>query len=160
MKSGSKKIKNLANSFLYSATFISYLGFLFSGMINIGDIMKEKVVTVDENSTVETACKIMGENHIGSVVVTRNDKPYGIFTERDLLSKVITKGIDIKKSTVKDFTSEPIVAINPDFHIREAARIMADLRIKRLIVMKDEELIGIFTAADLADVIARHSIDF
>ncbi|MFC1787153.1 cyclic nucleotide-binding/CBS domain-containing protein [Halobacteriota archaeon] len=122
--------------------------------------MKEKVVTVDENITVETACKIMGENRIGSVVVTRNDKPYGIFTERDLLSKVITKGIDIKKSIVKDFTSEPIVTINPDFHIRESAKIMADLRIKRLVVMKDEELIGIFTAADLADVIARHPIDF
>lgn len=122
--------------------------------------MKEKVVTVDENSTVETACKIMGEEHIGGVVVTRKDKPYGIFTERDLLSKVITKGVDIKEATVKEFTSEPIVTINPEFHIREAAKIMADLRIKRLVVMKDEELIGIFTATDLADFIARYPLDF
>ncbi|MDD2778104.1 MAG: CBS domain-containing protein [Methanocellales archaeon] len=121
--------------------------------------MKENVVTVDENSTVETACKIMGERHIGSVVVTHKDKPYGIFTERDLLSKVITKGADIKKAKVKDFTSEPIVTINPDFNIREAARIMADLKIKRLLVMKDEKIIGIFTAADLADFIARSSLE-
>ncbi|MDD4898647.1 MAG: CBS domain-containing protein [Methanocellales archaeon] len=128
-------------------------------MTNIGDVMKENVVTVDENSTVETACKIMGERHIGSVVVTHKDKPYGIFTERDLLSKVITKGADIKKAKVKDFTSEPIVTINPDFNIREAARIMADLKIKRLLVMKDEKIIGIFTAADLADFIARSSLE-
>ncbi len=122
--------------------------------------MKEKVVTVDENSTVKTVCRIMGKNHIGSVLVTRKGKPYGIFTERDLLSKVITKGVDIKNSIVKDFVSEPIVTINSDFHIREAARIMADLRIKRLVVMKEDELIGIFTASDLADVIARHPLDF
>ena len=122
--------------------------------------MKEKVVTVDENSTVETACKTMGELHIGCVVVTRKDKPYGIFTERDLLSKVITKGVDIKEAKVKDFTSEPIVTINPDFHIREAAKIMADLHIKRLVVMKDGGLVGVFTATDLADFIARYPLDF
>lgn len=121
--------------------------------------MREKVVTVDENSTVEIACKIMGERHIGGVVVTHKDKPYGIFTERDLLSKVITKGADIKKVKVKDFTSEPIVTINPDFHIKEAARIMADLKIKRLLVMKDEKIIGIFTAADLADFIAKSTLE-
>ncbi len=122
--------------------------------------MKENVVTVDCNSTVETACVIMAEKHIGSVLVTRKNKPYGIFTERDLLSKVIVKGVDIKSAKVKEFTSEPIITINPDFHIREAAKIMADMKIKRLLVMKDEKIIGIFTAADLADVIAKYPLDF
>jgi len=129
-------------------------------MTKIGDVMKKEVVMVDENITVEAACILMGEKRIGSVIVTRDGKPFGIFTERDLLSKVVTKGVDMKEAKVKDYTSEPLVTVNPDFHVREAARIMGHMGIKRLVVMKNNELVGILTAADLVDIISKSPLEF
>jgi len=129
-------------------------------MTKIGEVMRKEVVMVDENSTVEAACGLMGEKHIGSVVVTREGEPCGIFTERDLLSKVITEGVNIKEAKVREFTSEPLVTINPDFHIREATRIMSHMHIKRLVVMKDNKLVGIFTAADFVDYISKSPLEY
>lgn len=129
-------------------------------MMRIRDVMRKKVVTIDCGETVERACTMMGKNRIGSIIVTVKGKPYGIFTERDLLSKVITKGLDIKKVSVGKFASSPMVTVRPDFSVREVARIMAEMKIKRLPVMDKGKLVGIFTASDLADVIAKSPLDF
>ena len=55
-------------------------------MIKVRDVMVSPVITVDGGVSVEEACRIMGEKHIGSVIVTEKGKPAGIFTERDLLN--------------------------------------------------------------------------
>lgn len=55
--------------------------------MKIRDFMSKEVVTVDENKKVIDVAKIRGEKRIGSVIVMKEGKPYGIFTERDLLSK-------------------------------------------------------------------------
>jgi CBS domain-containing protein len=124
-------------------------------MTKIRDVMKTDVVAVDEETSVQDAAKLMGERHLGSVVVTKNGKPLSIFTERDLLSKVIVEGCDLGTAKVGDHASKPLITIAPDFDLREAARIMADMKVKRLLVMENEELVGIFTAADLAMALVK-----
>lgn len=117
--------------------------------------MKTDVVTVDEETSVQTAAELMGERHLGSVVVTKDGKPFGIFTERDFLSKVIVEGCELGTTKVGEYASKPIITISPEFDLREAARIMHDMKVKRLVVMEDEELVGIFTASDLAMALAK-----
>lgn len=124
-------------------------------MTKIRDVMKTDVVTVDQETSVQDAAKLMGERHLGSVVVTKNGKPLSIFTERDLLSKVIVEGYELGAAKVGDHASKPLITIGPDFDLREAARIMADMKVKRLLVMENEELVGIFTAADLAIALVK-----
>ncbi|AEA46409.1 CBS domain-containing protein [Archaeoglobus veneficus] len=125
--------------------------------MRIGDVMVRDVVSVDYKTPVKDVCKIMGEKKIGSVIVTRDGKAFGIFTERDLLSKVLLEGsLD---EEVGKYASTPLIVITPDYDVREAARIMADMKIKRLVVMEDEEVKGIFTSADLARVIAESSFE-
>ncbi|MCS7118555.1 MAG: CBS domain-containing protein [Archaeoglobaceae archaeon] len=120
--------------------------------MKIGDVMTKNVVMVDYATKVRDACKIMGEKRIGSVIVTREGKPVGIFTERDLLSKVLLKGsLD---EEVGKYMSSPLVVVSSDYEVKESARIMADLKIRRLVVMEKGEIKGIFTAADLARVMA------
>jgi len=128
----------------------------FSSM-KIGDVMVKEVVSVDYKTPVKEACKIMGEKRIGSVIVTREGKPFGIFTERDLLSRVLLEGS--LEEDVGKYSSTPLIVISPDYDVREAARIMADMKIKRLVVMEGEEVKGIFTAADLAKVIAESPVE-
>lgn len=120
--------------------------------------MVKEVVKVDYNMLVREASRVMGEKRIGSVLVTKEEKPFGIFTERDLLSKVLLEGE--LEDEVGKYTSSPIITVSPDYGLRESAKIMAEMKIKRLIVMEDEEVKGIFTAADLADVVAGSPVDF
>jgi CBS domain-containing protein len=121
--------------------------------MKIGDVMTRKVVMVDYNTKVREVCRIMGENRIGSVIVSKEGKPFGIFTERDLLSKVMLSGsLD---DEVGKHSSYPLIVVSPDYDVREAAKIMADMKIRRLLVMEDGEIKGIFTSSDLVRVLGR-----
>jgi CBS domain-containing protein len=126
--------------------------------MKIGDEMVKDVVSVDYKTQVGEVCKLMGKRRIGSVLVTREGKPYGIFTERDLLSRVLLEGS--MDDEVGKYTSTPLITISPEYSVRESARIMADLKIKRLVVTENDEVKGIFTASDLARVIARSPLEF
>ncbi|MEM0088231.1 MAG: CBS domain-containing protein [Archaeoglobaceae archaeon] len=121
--------------------------------MKIGDVMTKEVVSVDYGTKVRDVCKIMGEKRIGSVIVTQYGKPVGIFTERDLLSKVLLRGS--LEDEVGKYMSTPLIVVSPDYDVRESARIMADMKIRRLVVMEGGEIKGIFTAADLARVLGE-----
>ncbi len=121
--------------------------------MKIGDFMSKNVVMVDENEKVKDVAKLMGEKRIGSVIVTRDNKPYGIFTERDLLSKAfLDNGLE---NAVKNYTSTPLITVSPEYTIEEVSKIMADMKIRRLVVIEDEKIIGIFTASDLVRALAE-----
>jgi CBS domain-containing protein len=122
--------------------------------------MIKEVVTIDGEESVAEACRIMGERHIGSLIVTSQGKPAGIFTERDLLSKVVLKRLKLDEIKVKDYMSAPLTFISPEFDLKEAARIMAQLKIRRLPVMKDEKLVGILTSSDITSALARAPLNF
>jgi CBS domain-containing protein len=129
-------------------------------MLRIGEVMKTDIISIDENATIQEACALMGEKHVGSLVVTREGAPVGIFTERDFLSKVVCGGADPGAAKVSEYMSEPLITVNSRFTVREAARIMKDMKIKRLVVADGEDIVGVFTAADIVDVIAETPFDF
>lgn len=128
--------------------------------MRIKDVMKKNLVSIDGERKVIDACKLMGKLHIGSVLVTLENKPYGIFTERDLLSKIVAKGLDIKKAKVKNYASHPLITVDGKYSVRECARIMSDMKIRRLIITSRGEIRGIFTASDLARVISKSPLEF
>ncbi len=118
--------------------------------------MVKDIVFVEYKTTVLEVCKIMGQKRIGSVIVTRENKPYGIFTERDLVSKVLIEG-DLNEEVGK-YTSTPLITISPEYTVKESAKIMADMGIKRLVIVENGEVKGIFTASDLAKIVAKFEI--
>ena len=126
----------------------------------IGEIMTREVVTIAPESTLYEASRIMGEKHIGSLVVLKYDTPVGMITERDLLSKVSARGIDlekdwlvggvsIKEEKVEKFMSYPLIKIRLTAKIKKAAQMMIEKRIRRLAVFEGGELMGIITTSDL-----------
>ena len=127
-------------------------------MIKVRDVMVSPVITVDANTAIEEVCRIMGEKHIGSVIVTEGGKPAGIFTERDLLTKVLVKDVKLLKERVKEFMSSPLTVITPDFELREAARIMTQLKIRRLPIVEEGQLLGIITSADITRAIGENPL--
>jgi len=128
-------------------------------LVAVREFMKSRVAKVDEDEAVETASRMMGRRRIGSLVVTREGRPYAIFTERDLLSKVIARGRSMKRTRVGDVASSPLIAVRPETNVREAAKMMRQMRVRRLAVVEEGRLMGIFTSSDLADAVAEHPLD-
>jgi len=114
----------------------------------VADIMSRKVITTTPDTTMIQAAKTMGEKHIGSLIVIKYKTPVAIVTERDLLSRVLATGMDMRKTLVGDIMSYPLIKICPTFEIREAARTMINKK-GRLGVFVCGKLAGIITASDL-----------
>jgi CBS domain-containing protein len=116
--------------------------------LKVGDIMRRKVITTTPETMMMQAAKTMGEKHIGSLIVMKYKTPIAIVTERDLLTRVIATGMNLRKTLVGDVMSYPLIKICPTFEIREAARTMINKK-GRLVVYECGKLAGIITASDL-----------
>ena len=116
--------------------------------LKVSDIMSRKVITTTPETSIFQAAKVMGEKHVGSLIVVKYKTPVAIVTERDLLSRVLATGMDMRKPLVGDVMSYPLIRICPTIEIREAARTMTSKK-GRLAVFECGRLTGIITASDL-----------
>jgi CBS domain-containing protein len=116
--------------------------------LKVSDIMSRKVITTTAETPMMQAAKIMGEKHIGSLIVVKFKTPVAIVTERDLLSRVLAGNMDLETTLVGQVMSYPLIKICETFEIREAARTMINKK-GRLVVFVCGKLAGIITASDL-----------
>jgi CBS domain-containing protein len=123
-------------------------------MLGVNEFMTKRVIRADETTLVSSIVNIMGEKKIGSVVITREGEPIGIFTERDLLTQFLATGSSLM-IRVGEACSSPLMVIPSRITVHEAAFLMASRRIKRLPVVEDNYLIGIITARDLVEAYTR-----
>jgi CBS domain-containing protein len=122
--------------------------------VKIDDFMTKDVVTADEETSVISIAKIMGGKRIGSVIITRKGEPFGIFTERDLLTNFLAKAKALF-TEVGPECSQPIIVIPAGTSVHRAAATMALKHIRRLPIVRDEKLVGIITARDLVEAYAK-----
>lgn len=122
--------------------------------VKVDDFMTKDVITADEETSVISIAKIMGAQRIGSVIITREEEPLGIFTERDLLTNFLAKGKALF-TEVGPECSQPLIVIPAGTSIHRAAATMALKHIRRLPIVRDEELAGIITARDLVEAYAK-----
>lgn len=112
------------------------------------DLMSQDVLTTTPETPLEDAARIMGEKHIGSLIVMKYRTPVGIVTERDLLTKVLTLGLFLKDEKVEAVMSFPLVTVSSEAKIKEVAQLMISKK-GRLAVFDAGTLVGIITASDL-----------
>ncbi|MCW3999483.1 MAG: CBS domain-containing protein [Candidatus Bathyarchaeota archaeon] len=120
----------------------------------VDDFMTKEVVTADEETSVINVSKTMGSQRIGSVIITRKDMPFGIFTERDLLSNFLAKGKDLF-AAVGPHCSQPLTVLESGDSVHRAAAAMALKHIRRLPIVEDDKLVGIITARDLVEAYSK-----
>jgi CBS domain-containing protein len=120
----------------------------------VDDFMTKEVVTADEETSVINIAKIMGSRRIGSVLITREGEPFGIFTERDLLTAFLSRGRNLFAEVGKDCSS-PLAVIPAGTSVHRTAAAMALKHIRRLPVIKNNEFVGIITARDLVEAYAK-----
>lgn len=119
----------------------------------IRDVMSSPVITVDEKATVNEVARLMEQHKLGCIVVTGGDeKPLGIITERDLVARVLAKNSKPSKMTAKEVMTSPLITIDPEETLSEAARRMSHLNIRRLGVVYRGHLVGIVSSKDILAV--------
>ena len=114
----------------------------------VADIMSRDVVKIVPHASIAEAARVMGANRIGSLIVLAAGAPHGIFTERDLLSRVLAAGKDPETVRVMEVMSTPLHSIEPTATIKKAAQTMIAQK-GRLAVFDEGALVGIVTASDL-----------
>ncbi len=119
----------------------------------VKDVMTSPVVTVEETASANAVAELMLNNKVGSVIVVdKNGNAFGIVTERDLVVRVLAKKIVPASAKAKEFMTSPLVTVDPDKTVTDAARMMNKKDIRRLGVMYKSKLVGIVSSKDILEV--------
>jgi CBS domain-containing protein len=118
--------------------------------LKVEDVMVREVITLDENSTVREAAEIMNKFAIGSLIIVSKGKAVGIVTERDVLTRVVAEAKNAESTKVKEIMTTPLVVIEPNLDLEEAAKLMFQMKIKKLPVVDGKKLVGLVSLTDIA----------
>jgi CBS domain-containing protein len=120
--------------------------------ISISFILNEKsssVYYVDASATVAESVGLMNREKIGSVMVIKNGQYVGIFTERDVLNRVISAKLNAEKTRVEKVMTSDFVSVQENSTLRETMHIMTNKRVRHLPVFEEEKLVGMISIGDV-----------
>lgn len=119
--------------------------------MQVSEIMTRQIETIHSDSMVGQAAKKMKSLDVGVLPVQERDQVVGVITDRDIVVRVIAKDRDPRTTQVSKVMTREVICCSEQESVEEAAKIMEDKRIHRLIVLgSDNKPIGIFTLSDLA----------
>lgn len=121
-----------------------------AGLMLVRDVMTKEPRVVRRDTSVQEVVATMNKFDISSVIVVEEKRPVGIVTHKDIVSKLVQARIPPDAVTAREVMTTPVVTINEEASIEEAARLMARKHIKKLVVTRNNsELIGIITSSDV-----------
>ncbi len=117
--------------------------------MKINDVMTKEVINVDVNTKIEQVAKIMKEHNIGSIPVCDGKNIVGIVTDRDLVTRVLANNPKGDLVVRDIMTSNPVTCSSQN-DVMDAARIMSERQIRRLVIVDNNDLVGMVSLGDLA----------
>jgi CBS domain-containing protein len=117
--------------------------------LEVRDVMTRPAITADEDALVAKLARDMKLSGIGSVVITKENKPVGIVTDRDILIKVIMKGKSPSGVKAKEIMFSPLMTIESDASLGHACKFLIEKGIRRLPVIEEDELVGIVSLRNI-----------
>ncbi|MCK4888537.1 MAG: CBS domain-containing protein [Candidatus Aminicenantes bacterium] len=125
----------------------------------IKDIFSEdhdrKVISVSPKDTVYKAIQKMAKNEVGSVIVLVDDKPVGIFTERDYMNNIILRGLASKKTKIEKVMTKKLAFIRTGDTVEKGLAIMNSKKCRHLPVCEEGELYGMVSLGELVRVVIK-----
>lgn len=119
-----------------------------SFMTSAREIMSKKVITIESDVPASDIAKLMDKNKVSSIIVTRNNRPFGIISERDMVSKVVAQNKRPAEIKTTELMSQPLVEVSPVTPADEIAEKMILNKIRRVVVADDKQVLGIITVTD------------
>lgn len=114
-------------------------------------VKSQKVVALPPSATIVEASQTMADNKIGSIVVMDNDRLAGIFTERDLLNRVVAKGGDAKKTVLAEVMSKNVVTSSITETLEDCFKKMESTKCRRLPIVDGKKVVGMVTMRNILE---------
>ncbi len=129
-------------------------------MKTVRQLLKEKgreVWSVSPYETAYRALEVMAEKNVGALLVIRDGRLVGIFSERDYARKVILKGKSSKETSVGELMSKKVYFVSPDDTMEDCMALITEKRVRHLPVFEQDEMVGILSIGDVVnEVISEH----
>ena len=119
--------------------------------MRVEEIMVKKVEYIEPDANIYEAIEKMIDKRIRSLMVKPRDEKdvYGVISLRDIVFKVVTKGLDLNKVKVEEIASKPLVCVDKDMDIEHVAKLMEKFNIARIFVSKEREILGVVALFDI-----------
>jgi CBS domain-containing protein len=121
-----------------------------AGMLSVREVMTRDVKVVREDTSMQEVIATMLKFDISSVVVVQKERPIGLITHKDILTRVLQPELLPATLTARNVMSASLVTIGEEASLEEAARLMVKKGFKKLLVVQDGKLVGIITSMDIA----------
>jgi CBS domain-containing protein len=118
--------------------------------MKLREIMSTPAVTVDADSPVTTAARLMRDSDIGDVIVLSNGNVTGMVTDRDLAVRVVASGRDPAQTMTGEVASTDVHSLSPDDDVEKAIALIREFAVRRIPILEGDEPVGIVTIGDLA----------
>jgi predicted transcriptional regulator len=115
----------------------------------VSEALTSDPVVIASSASAGEAAELMASQDISCLVVSDDDAAVGMFTERDLLKRVVAPNLDPTKVTLKEVMSEPVVTIPSDYSLLSALKLMERIGIRHLVVTEYDNLLGVITQTDI-----------
>ena len=120
-----------------------------SDTLLVKDVMTRDVKVVGPDFSVRAVVAAMNEFDVGSMIVVQEDKPVGVISERDVLRRVVEPCLPPETTTARQIMTSPVITICESASMDEVVKLMAEKRVRKIPVMKEERLVGIITYTDI-----------
>lgn len=123
--------------------------------MKINEIMTREVELVHPDDSIKTAAEKMRYRDVGFLPVHDGKQLLGVLTDRDLVIRAVAEGIDPQKRLGREWFTQPVVCCYEDQDVDEAARLMEDHQIRRLVILNrdDERVVGVVSLGDLSKAV-------
>ena len=112
-------------------------------------VPSEKFISVERDTDVQTAARIMRDRRISSLFVTNGKEIIGILTDTDMVRRVAATGVDTRMTTAEKIMSAPILTIEEDKTVLDASDLMANTHVRHLGVTQGGKLVGMLSVRDI-----------
>jgi CBS domain-containing protein len=116
----------------------------------VQEIMTRNVETCPPTATIQEVARVMADRNVGSVPIVDGDRLIGTITDRDIVVRVVARGLDPRSEQVSKHLSSDVKTVRPDASIEDALSLMEAHQIRRIPVVEDGRLVGIVALGDLA----------
>jgi CBS domain-containing protein len=120
-----------------------------ANMVLVRDIMSKNAKVVRPDTTAQEVVATMTKFNISSIIVVQSERPVGIITLRDVVAKVVVQCLAPRALTARQIMTSPLITISESATVEEAARLMAQKKVKTLPVMNNDKLAGVLTFTDI-----------
>jgi CBS domain-containing protein len=120
--------------------------------VRVRDLMTRRLVSIEAEDSVTEAARLMDRKRIHSILVANGNEFSGIITDLDIISRVVSKGLDPSRVKVREVMTSPLLTIREDAPIEDAAKKMRENGVRRLVVESDDRKVGMIAESDIVRV--------